>query len=100
MYIILINIIFLIFIGWFGLRKDLCQFLLGVCPLLQEYANISYTLPHPHGQPRNPQQEGVDVLNTVSANNVVTNEKKDIIASSRRLDHRAVVPALSLEVPD
>lgn len=33
--------------GWFGLRKDMCQFLLGVCPLLQEYANISYALPMP-----------------------------------------------------
>lgn len=29
---------------WFGIRKDFCQFLLGVCPLLQEYGNISYSL--------------------------------------------------------
>ncbi|KAK7582758.1 hypothetical protein V9T40_014203 [Parthenolecanium corni] len=28
--------------GWFGLRKDFCQFLLGICPFLQEYANIAY----------------------------------------------------------
>lgn len=94
--------------GWFGLRKDLCQFLLGVCPLLQEYANISYSIPHQHHQPRNPQvEDGVgnpaDNLNNVSISStstVITNEKKDVIASSRRLDHRVVVPALSLEVPD
>lgn len=33
---------FLFFLGWFGLRKDFCQFLLGICPFLQEYANIAY----------------------------------------------------------
>lgn len=27
---------------WFGIRKDFCSFLLGACPLLQEYGNISY----------------------------------------------------------
>lgn len=27
---------------WFGIRKDFCHFLLGLCPLLQEYGNISY----------------------------------------------------------
>ncbi|KPJ20077.1 Putative transmembrane protein 185B [Papilio machaon] len=27
---------------WFGIRKDFCQFLLSVFPLLQEYANIAY----------------------------------------------------------
>lgn len=30
------------FPGWFGIRKDFCQFLLSVFPLLQEYANIAY----------------------------------------------------------
>lgn len=29
---------------WFGIRKDFCQFLLGICPVLQEYGNISYSL--------------------------------------------------------
>ncbi|KAJ8939329.1 hypothetical protein NQ318_005690 [Aromia moschata] len=27
---------------WFGMRKDFCSFVLGACPLLQEYANIAY----------------------------------------------------------
>jgi len=27
---------------WFGLRKEFCPWLLGACPCLQEYGNISY----------------------------------------------------------
>ena len=29
---------------WFGLRKPPCQFLFGVCPCLQLFGNISYSL--------------------------------------------------------
>lgn len=28
--------------GWFGMRKDFCEFLLDAIPLLREYGNISY----------------------------------------------------------
>lgn len=80
--------------GWFGLRKDVCQFLLGVCPLLQEYANISYSIPHA-------EESQADNRSPLSVEGgVVTSEKKDVVASSRRLEHRVVVPAISLEVPD
>lgn len=34
------------FTGWFGIRKDFCVFLLGLCPFLQEYANIAYSVHH------------------------------------------------------
>lgn len=79
---------------WFGLRKDVCQFLLGVCPLLQEYANISYSIPHA-------EESQADNRSPLSVEGgVVTSEKKDVVASSRRLEHRVVVPAISLEVPD
>lgn len=30
--------------GWFGIRKDFCQFLLELFPFLREYGNISYDL--------------------------------------------------------
>ncbi|KAG7169889.1 Transmembrane protein 185B-like [Homarus americanus] len=79
---------------WFGLRKDLCQFLLGVCPLLQEYANISYSIPHMEEG----QTDGRTSQSTETG--VITSEKRDVVASSRRLEHRVVVPAVSLEVPD
>lgn len=32
--------------GWFGIRKDFCQFLLEIFPFLREYGNISYDLHH------------------------------------------------------
>lgn len=32
------------FAGWFGVRKDFCQFLLEIFPFLREYGNISYDL--------------------------------------------------------
>lgn len=76
---------------WFGLRKDLCQFLLGVCPLLQEYANISYSMPHAEDR----QTESV----TSIEGGIVGSDKKDG-SGSHRLEHRVVVPAVSLEVPD
>ncbi len=34
---------------WFGLRKPPCQFLFGVCPCLQLFGNISYSLYSNHG---------------------------------------------------
>ena len=33
--------VFLI-LGWFGIRKEFCEFLLDTFPLLREYGNISY----------------------------------------------------------
>ena len=27
------------------MRKDFCEFLLGICPCLQEYGNVSYKFP-------------------------------------------------------
>ncbi|KAK7073639.1 hypothetical protein SK128_007502, partial [Halocaridina rubra] len=73
---------------WFGLRKDLCQFLLGVCPLLQEYANVSYSMPNAEDR----QTESVSSMEA----GVVCSDKKDGNAS-HRLEHRVVVPAVSLE---
>lgn len=32
----------LFFAGWFGMRKDFCEFLLEALPLLREYGNTSY----------------------------------------------------------
>ena len=30
------------FTGWFGIRKDFCEYLLDLCPCLREYGNVSY----------------------------------------------------------
>ena len=32
-------------LGWFGIRKDFCDYLLGMIPCLQEYGNTCYKFP-------------------------------------------------------
>ncbi|XP_041378408.1 transmembrane protein 185A-like [Gigantopelta aegis] len=76
---------------WFGIRKDFCQFVLGVCPFLQEYGNISYSV----------QNNDVESEETPSSNNSVVKVKK-FPASKGPIDTqpKAVVPVLSIETPD
>lgn len=74
---------FINFVGWFGIRKDFCSFLLGACPLLQEYGNISY-------QPEQ-RQNGVELEQP--------NDKSD--AQIKKLDlMKPVLPIISIEMPD
>ncbi|XP_076451865.1 transmembrane protein 185A-like [Babylonia areolata] len=74
---------------WFGIRKDFCQFLLGVCPCLQEYGNISYSLQHNDSDSAasTPECEKVKGINKL---------KKEAIDEQPR----TVVPVLSIEMPD
>lgn len=73
------------FTGWFGMRKDFCSFLLGACPLLQEYANISY-----HSESRS---NGVELQHTENNKNEMKNVKKaDLL--------KPVLPIISIEMPD
>lgn len=32
-------------LGWFGLRQDVCSWLLHLCPIFETYANIEYHFP-------------------------------------------------------
>ena len=41
------------YLGWFGMRRDFCSFLLTVCPCLREYGNISYTKQSNNNNSRN-----------------------------------------------
>lgn len=75
----------LLFLGWFGMRKDFCQFLLGVCPFLQEYGNISYSL---HKNRQN-QEESTTQTTTDTA-------KKYKLPDVSKV----VVPVISIETPD
>lgn len=64
------------------MRKDFCLFVLGVCPFLQEYGNISYSL-HKNRQNQEP------ATNT------------DYIKKYKPPDHsKVVVPVISIETPD
>lgn len=78
---------------WFGIRKDFCQFLLGVCPLLQEYGNISYSLHSNEPEDNDPPVQAVGCGKSQSCHS----KKK---CSSTQAELRVVVPALSIETPD
>ena len=70
-------------LGWFGIRKDFCHFLLGLSPLLQEYGNISY-------QPRSAQDQ--------QQNDSIT-DKND--KNLKKIDlTKPIEPIISIEVPD
>ncbi|XP_044738918.1 transmembrane protein 185B [Chrysoperla carnea] len=70
---------------WFGIRKDFCQFLLGTCPLLQEYGNIAYSIEDPNMD-----------NNSASIEMQPTREKRlkkcDLL--------KPVVPITSIDMPD
>ncbi|CAG5103165.1 transmembrane protein 185A isoform X1 [Cotesia glomerata] len=69
---------------WFGIRKDFCHFLLGLCPLLQEYGNISYQPRSDHDQPPSEPM--------VSDKNEKHIKKIDLM--------KPVVPIISIDMPD
>lgn len=97
-------------IGWFGMRKDFCQFLLSVFPLLQEYANIAY-----HSEPN---QQGTNGANANTVENQQNAIGADRVRSSRHTRSKdkhckksvknqkknellkPVVPIISIDIPD
>lgn len=78
------GILMLIYSGWFGMRKDFCSFVLGACPLLQEYANIAYNTD------RRRASAGVELQSA---------DKQDMrIKKADML--KPVLPIVSIEMPD
>ncbi|CAG0887533.1 unnamed protein product [Darwinula stevensoni] len=78
---------------WFGIRKDFCHFLLGVCPCLQEYGNISY-------------RSSVDIYLIWAVEQVSPTRsagspaKKSTEVSVRKSDSKAPSPAMHIDMPD
>ena len=79
--------------GWFGLRKEFCPWLLGICPVLQEYGNISYKLQGEQRE-REPQEQ---VMSHRKVNHSHTKKEK---GSSPEELQRTVVPILHIDIPD
>lgn len=76
-----------LFSGWFGIRKDFCQFLLGICPCLQEYGNISYSTP-----------SSTETVISDAGSDSTKREK----TKKKPLDdqHKVVMPIISIDMPD
>lgn len=75
------------FSGWFGIRKDFSQFLLSICPFLQEYANIAYS----SGQTSERGERGEQLTGPGLAKD--KGHKKSEL-------NKPVVPVISIEMPD
>ena len=90
------------FVGWFGMRKDFCSFILFLCPCLREYANISYNFTLNNFTPNGQQNERTNLTAvhvsghdydssdgkkmTNKLKKVVTQQPNSIIYANPRLD--------------
>lgn len=70
--------------GWFGMRKDFCSFVLGACPLLQEYGNIAYNSER--------RTNGVELEQRSEKTDLSNIKKADLL--------KPVLPIISIELPD
>ena len=101
-----ISILFSLFAGnqyWFGLRQPPCQFLFGICPCLQLFGNISYSLysngnmsSSSTGSSSNSSSSNSQDLSEITLVYISSQSEKK---KAKKSDH-VVVPALALEMPD
>merc|ERR1711976_736908 len=95
---------------WFGLRKPPCQFLFGVCPCLQLFGNISYSLYSNQGNSNSTNPISGGTPSTTSSSTGSSSQELSEITlvyinsenskkKAKKMDH-VVVPALALEMPD
>jgi hypothetical protein len=79
--------------GWFGIRKDFCHFLLSLCPFLQEYANIAYSLQSDEGGRRGQSApEGMVDAPSLDMKPDKRFKKTEFL--------KPVVPVISIDMPD
>ncbi|KAK7790688.1 hypothetical protein R5R35_009594 [Gryllus longicercus] len=76
---------------WFGIRKDFCHFLLGLCPFLQEYANIAYSLQAEETFQAHSGQQG-------TSDTVIDTKPEKRIKKTELM--KPVVPIISIDMPD
>lgn len=88
------------------MRKDFCQFLLGICPFLQEYANIAYNSQINLGDSRQnntqplPENGAEDpvLINLNSSGKSKCKSGKNVQINETAL--KSVAPIISIEMPD
>lgn len=78
---------------WFGIRKDFCHFLLSLCPFLQEYANIAYSLQSDEAARRAQNtSEGMGDAPSLEIKPEKRFKKTELL--------KPVVPVISIDMPD
>ncbi|VVC89526.1 unnamed protein product [Leptidea sinapis] len=87
--------------GWFGIRKDFCQFLLSVFPLLQEYANIAYNNNGNRGSSGIPTEPPVNQEPyRDEAQRKVKDGKKSLKNQKKNEAMKPVMPLTCIDMPD
>jgi len=79
---------------WFGIRKDFCLFILSLCPCLQEYGNISYSIHSDDSSTPRDQEAGSEESEVDITEVKIKSKHKDC------LEPRVILPVLSIETPD
>ncbi|XP_045499978.1 transmembrane protein 185A isoform X2 [Colias croceus] len=85
---------------WFGIRKDFCQFLLSVFPLLQEYANIAYNNNVNRGSNGIPTEPPINQEPYRDDAKKVRESKKSHKNQKKNEAMKPVVPVTSIDMPD
>ncbi|XP_063385206.1 transmembrane protein 185B isoform X1 [Cydia fagiglandana] len=85
---------------WFGIRKDFCQFLLSVFPLLQEYANIAYNNNVNRGSNIVPTEPPVTQEPYRDEDTKKVKENKNHKNQKKNEAMKPVVPVTSIDMPD
>lgn len=90
--------------GWFGLRKDFCQFLVSdACPCLQEYGNISYKVQF---NECSQSDTATEPIRGQPASVNVQSEQSSPLSSPKRKHKKSaskdtlVAPVMLIEMPD
>lgn len=101
MFLNIVIVIINIFLGWFGIRKDFCQFLLSVFPLLQEYANIAYNNNVNRGSNIVPSESpGAQEPYRDEATHKKDKDKNSHKNQKKNEAMKPVVPVTSIDMPD
>ena len=94
--------------GWFGIRKEFCPWVLDICPILQEYGNISYKVKESRNVSRS-DQEGdgsaseADIRREAPAHKRAggnTRSKRHGTAAGCEEQPKCVIPVVSIDMPD
>lgn len=78
---------------WFGLRKPPCQFLFSVCPCLQLFGNVSYSL-------YNNNNNNNSSSSREQASNEADIEAYSIGKKKKKKIEETIAPVITLELPD
>ena len=95
---------------WFGLRKPPCQFLFSVCPCLQLFGNVSYSLyTHNNNNREANRMTDLDISVDIFPGNIIliqNSEHHNLFCislagkKSKKKVEQTVAPVMTLEMPD